>query len=82
MPSIHNQVVSFSRNKETGASFHLTGGLFKTLNEIRANCGLTRSEIIRRSIAMFFIAKREQLKGNRIAVIDSEGNVVSEIYDF
>ena len=82
MTSIYNQVVSFSRNKENGVSFHFTGGLLKTLNEIRANCGLTMSEIIRRSIAMFFIAKREQLKGNRIAVLDSEGNLVSEIYDF
>ena len=68
--------------KEERVEFRASGGLLQILNELRDNYRLSRSESIRRAIALFFIAKREQKKGNRLAVIDNEGNVVSEVYSF
>jgi hypothetical protein len=78
MTHIHNQVVSFSSNKETGVSFHLTGRLFKTLNDIRVNCGLTRSEIIRRSIALY---KKAKLNNGNLILRKTDGSL-TEIVGF
>lgn len=68
--------------KEERVEFRASGGLLQILNELRDNYRLSRSESIRRAVALFFIAKREQKKGRKLAVIDNQGNVVSEIYSF
>ncbi len=68
--------------KEERVEFRASGGLLQILNELRDTYSLSRSESIRRAVALFFIAKREQRKGHRLAVIDKEGNVVSEVYSF
>lgn len=66
--------------KEERVEFRASGGLLQILNELRDDYRLSRSESIRRAIALFFIAKREQKKGHKLAVIDNEGNVVSEVF--
>ena len=68
--------------KEERVEFRASGGLLQILNELRDNYGLSRSESIRKAVALFFIAKREYKKGNKLAVIDNEGKIVSEVYSF
>ncbi len=68
--------------KQELVEFRASGGLLQILNELRDNYRLSRSESIRRAVALFFIAKREQKKGHRLAVIDKDGTVVSEVYSF
>ncbi len=66
--------------KEERVEFRASGGLLEILNQLRTTYGLSRSETIRRAVALFFIAKREQSKGLRLALIDGNGNVVSEVH--
>jgi hypothetical protein len=65
--------------KEEHMEFRATGRILNILNELRDNYNLSRSEIIRRAIALFFIAKREQKRGNRLVVLNSDDELISEI---
>jgi hypothetical protein len=68
-------------NKENSVEFHASGGLLNILNEICDEYGLSRTESIRKAIALFFIAKREQAKGNRLVVMNNN-EIISEITSF
>jgi hypothetical protein len=63
-------------------NFLASGGILSIINEIRDSYSLNRSENIRRAMALFFIAKKEQQKGNRLAIIDSDGNIIADIHSF
>jgi hypothetical protein len=65
--------------EEESVIFRASGGLLQILNQLRDNYGLSRSESIRNAIALFFIYKREYVKGNKLAVVDNEGKIISEI---
>ena len=68
--------------KEERVEFRASGGLLEILNQLRSAHGLSRSEAIRRAVTLFFIAKREQGRGLRLAFVDDNGNVASEVHSF
>jgi hypothetical protein len=69
-------------NKNRIMNFHISGGLLQLLKEIETEHQLEPTKSIPRAISLLYIAKREQKKGNKLAVIDDSGNLVSEIYNF
>ncbi len=38
------------------------------------------SEVVRNAIGLFHIAKTEENKGNRLAIVNEKGKIVKEIY--
>lgn len=49
------------------------------LEKLASAHGTTKSQILRRAVALFHVASEAKASGNRIAVIDQEKKVVTEI---
>lgn len=49
------------------------------LESLASAHGTTKSQVLRRAVALYHVASEAQARGNRVAVIDQDKKVVSEL---
>lgn len=58
---------------------NITEELNGALDFLAANDGITKSELLRKAIALFDVAVTEHRMGHKLAITDSEHHVLREI---
>ena len=70
-------------NRERGSKVRLTVDvspeLNETLDQLAGNAHLTKSEILRRAIALMEVAAQAHKKGQKLALIDKDQQALTEI---
>lgn len=49
------------------------------LGQLQKEFGISMSDSIRKGVDLLFVAKRQEYRGQRLAFIDSDDNIVMEI---
>lgn len=54
-------------------------GAFDLLEELALDSGKTKAGVIRTALAVYAVARDEEKKNNKLAVIDGNGNAVKQL---
>ena len=66
-------------NKRTRLSLNVSQELSDVLDEMAKNAHSTKSEVLRKSIALMEVALNEKNKGNHLGVFSEQDKMVKEI---
>lgn len=76
-----NENPPIKASKEEGKTVNVRANekMLFVLGQLKSEFGFNMSESLRKGADLFFLAKRQEKKGRRLAFIDGDDNVVVEV---